>query len=146
VDGRGRLPADPGLLDELATLPQAHLIVDGYNVTKSGFGELPLATQRQRLLAGLAGLAAQTHAEITCCFDGTALDGRVPVTAPRGVRVLFSEPGETADELIRVLVRAEPPGRPVIVVSSDREVAEDARRAGAYALPATAVLRRLTRH
>jgi predicted RNA-binding protein with PIN domain len=61
------------------------------------------------------------------------------------VRVLFSQPGETADELIRVLVHAEPQGRPVIVVSSDREVADAARRAGAYALPATAVLRRLSR-
>lgn len=145
VDRRGRPFSDPRLLDELASLPQAHLIVDGYNVTKTGFGELPLATQRQRLLAGLSGIAAQTHAEITCCFDGTALEGRVPVSAPRGVRVLFSQPGETADELIRVLVHAEPQGRPVIVVSSDREVADAARRAGAYALPATAILRRLSR-
>ena len=45
--------------------------------------------------------------------------------------MLFSKPGETADELIRRLVRAEPPGRPVVVVSSDREVADGVRRSGA---------------
>jgi predicted RNA-binding protein with PIN domain len=57
--------------------------------------------------------------------------------------VLFSRKGQTADELIRRLVRAEPDGRPVVVVSSDREVADGVRRAGAYPLPADALLRRL---
>jgi predicted RNA-binding protein with PIN domain len=82
---------------------------------------------------------------VTVCFDGAALTGPVPSTTTRAVRVLFSSPGETADELIRRLVRAEPAGRPVVVVSSDREVAEGVRRAGARALPATALLRRFER-
>ena len=50
------------------------------------------------------------------------------------MRVLFSRKGETADELIRRLVRAEPAGRPVVVISSDREVADGVRRHGAYPL------------
>ena len=49
--------------------------------------------------------------------------------APRGVRVLFSAPGEIADDVIRRLVAAEPEGRPLMVVSSDKEVA-DRRRPG----------------
>lgn len=145
VGRRGRDLDDPHLLDQLLALPQAHLVVDGYNVTKTGFGDLPLETQRRRLLAGLGAVAARTGAEITCCFDGTALDTRVVASSPRGVRVLFSSPGETADELIRRLVRAEPEGRPLVVISSDREVASGVRRAGARALPATALLRRLGR-
>jgi hypothetical protein len=59
--------------------------------------------------------------------------------------VLFSKPGEIADELIRRLVRAEPAGRPLVVVSSDREVADGVRRAGARAVPAAALVRRLDR-
>ncbi|MCX9190837.1 RNA-binding protein [Carbonactinospora thermoautotrophica] len=136
---------DPALLDQLLALPQAHLIVDGYNVTKTGYGTLTLSEQRFRLLAGLGALAAQTGAEITCVFDGADLVEPVLLATPRGVRVLFSRQGETADELIRRLVRAEPHGRAVIVVSSDREVMEGVRRAGARPVPATMLLRRLAR-
>ena len=38
--------------------------------------------------------------------------------AVRGVRVLFSDPGVLADDLIRSLVGAEPEGRPLVVVSA----------------------------
>jgi predicted RNA-binding protein with PIN domain len=140
------LPADdPTVFDDLLSLPQVHLVVDGYNVTKSGYGALPLESQRSRLVTGLGALAARSGAEVTVCFDGAALDGPVPSSGSRSVRVLFSAPGETADELIRRLVRNEPPGRPVVVVSSDREVADGVRAAGARALPASALLRRLDR-
>lgn len=42
-------------------------------------------------------------------------------------------------------MRAEPPGRPVVVVSTDREVADGIRKAGARPVPSTMLLRRLTR-
>jgi predicted RNA-binding protein with PIN domain len=135
---------DPARLDQLLVLPKAHLVVDGYNVTKRGFAEISLEQQRGRLVKGLGGLAAQTRAEVTVVFDGAERVVGLP-PAPRGVRVLFSRKGETADELIRRLVRAEPAGRPVVVVSSDREVADGVRRHGAYPLGADALLRRLSR-
>ncbi|MGP3971544.1 NYN domain-containing protein [Streptomyces sp. 6N223] len=136
---------DPALLDQLLALPQAHLVVDGYNVTKTGYPTMPLEKQRLRLLGGLAVLAAQTGAEMTCVFDGAELAAPVMLAAPRGVRVLFSRPGQTADELIRRLVRAEPPGRPVVVVSSDREVADSVARSGARPVASALLLRRLSR-
>jgi len=136
---------DPALLDQLLALPQAHLVVDGYNVTKTGYPSMPLDKQRLRLLGGLAGLAAQTGAEVTCVFDGADLAAPVLLAPPRGVRVLFSKPGQTADELIRRLVRAEPPGRPVVVVSSDREVADGVAAAGARPVASVLLLRRLGR-
>ncbi len=135
---------DPARLDQLLALPRSHLVVDGYNVTKTGYGEISLEEQRNRLVRGLAALAARTGAEVTCVWDGAeAVHGVAP--PPRGVRVLFSRKGETADELIRRLVRAEPPGRPLVVVSSDREVADGVRRHGAYPLAAHTLLRRLAR-
>ncbi|MFI9640188.1 NYN domain-containing protein [Micromonospora sp. NPDC051925] len=141
---RARDTDDPARLDQLLALPRAHLVVDGYNVTKRGFGEMSLEQQRKRLITGLGGIAAQTGDEVTVVFDGAERMHGLPPT-PRGVRVLFSRKGETADELIRRLVRAEPPGRPVVVVSSDREVADGVRRHGAYPLGADSLLRRLAR-
>jgi predicted RNA-binding protein with PIN domain len=135
---------DPAVLDRLLELPKVHLVVDGYNVTKTGYGDLSLAQQRNRLTQVLAVLAARTGAEVTCVYDGANRPPAMPPT-PRGVRVLFSIPGQSADELIRRLVAAEPRGRPVVVVSSDREVADAARRAGAYPVASASLLARLER-
>ena len=153
--GDGAVPADvraralaedePGRLDQLLALPQVHLVIDGYNVTKTGYGSLPLDGQRQRLLTRLGALAAQTGAEVTVVFDGATLDSPTPTGSPRGVRTIFSPAGVTADTVIRRLVRAEPPGRAVVVVSSDREVADGVRAAGAWTVPSAALLRRLDR-
>jgi predicted RNA-binding protein with PIN domain len=133
---------DPALLEQVLALPQSHLIVDGYNVTKTGYGALPLVEQRRRLVDGLGVLAVRTGSEVTCCFDGAEVEARGALRV-RGVRVVFSEPGTTADELIRRLARAEPRGRPVVVVSSDAEVAASSRAAGARAVPSRALLRLL---
>lgn len=141
---RGLQPDDPAVIEELLCLPRVHLIVDGYNVTKTGYGALPLEAQRGRLVTSLAALAARTGAEVTVVFDGTDMPG-VRVQTPRGVRMLFSLPGETADERIRLLAAAEPPGRPVVVVSSDREVADGVRRTGARAVSSVGLLRVLGR-
>ncbi len=141
---KARAADDPSWLDELLGMPRVHLIVDGYNVTKRGFGELSLEQQRRRLVTGLGGIAAQTGIEVTVVFDGAERVHGLP-PAPRNVRVLFSRKGETADDLIRRLVRAEPSGRPVVVVSSDREVADGVRRHGAYPVASDALLRRLSR-
>lgn len=145
VAARALADDDPQLLDQLLALPQVHLIIDGYNVTKTGYGTLTLADQRARLMTGLGGLVAQTRVEVTVVFDGAELNAPVQVVAPRGVRVMFSAPGEIADDLIRQLVRAEPQGRAIAVVSSDREVAESVRRMGARAVPSSMLLRRLGR-
>ncbi|MEU8483102.1 NYN domain-containing protein [Streptomyces sp. NPDC048641] len=136
---------DPAILDQLLALPQAHLVVDGYNVTKTGYPTMPLEKQRLRLLGSLSQLAAQTGAEVTCVFDGAELAAPVLLAPPRGVRVLFSKAGITADELIRQLVRAEPSGRPVVVVSTDREVADGVAKSGARPVASVMLLKRLSR-
>ncbi|MFE4465816.1 NYN domain-containing protein [Oerskovia sp. NPDC056781] len=140
---RGRAGDDPALLDDVLAVPQMHLIVDGYNVSKTGFGTLTLAQQRRRLVDGLVRIASRTGAEVTCCFDGQEL-GHMPPASTRGVRVLFSS-GEIADHLIRRLVAAEPEGRPVAVVTSDREVADDVQAMGAVAIGSPALVGRLAR-
>jgi predicted RNA-binding protein with PIN domain len=135
---------DPAHVREVLALPQVHLIVDGYNVTRAVWDDTPLESQRARLLRGLAPLAARTGAEITVVFDGTHAESRPLVQAPRGVRVLFSPQEVLADDVIRDLVEAEPAGRPVAVVTSDQEVVRDVvRRPGVRAIGSRALLRLL---
>jgi predicted RNA-binding protein with PIN domain len=134
---------DPALLEQLLALPRARLVVDGYNVTKTAWPELTLTGQRDRLVNSLAALVARVAAETTVVFDAADLAERPPVAGPRGVKVMFSAPGVIADDLIRDLVAAEPPGRPVVVVSSDREVQGDVRARGFRAVEALALVRLL---
>lgn len=137
-----RRTADPVRLAAWIGLPGTHLIVDGYNVSKTGFGDLPLADQRDRLVRQLSALAARSSAEVTVVFDGAAVTTTRPFA--RGVRVLFSAPGVLADDVIADLVRAEPTGRPVVVISSDRRVADHAVRSGARSGPSSVFLALLT--
>ncbi len=142
---QGRAPDDPALLDALLAVPMTHLLVDGYNVTKSGYGGSTLEAQRSRLISGLAALHARTGTEVTVVFDGADQHSPLALSRPRGVRLLFSRTGETADDVLVRLTRLEPPGRPLLVVSDDREVADRCRRSGARPVPAPALLRLLAR-
>jgi predicted RNA-binding protein with PIN domain len=141
-DNGRRSAHDAAALDRLLALPNVHVIIDGYNVTKTGYGDLSLAEQRTRLVGALAPLAGQSGAEITVAFDGGAKPAVQPAT-PRGVRVLFSAADEIADDLIRRLVAAEPAGRPVVVVTSDQQVVTDTSRDGAWSVPSAVLLARL---
>jgi predicted RNA-binding protein with PIN domain len=133
-------PGSATALEQLLSLPRSRLIVDGYNVSKSAWGQTSLEAQRQRLLRALAPLVARTGAETTVVFDAARLTSRPVVSAPRGVKVVFSPPDVIADDVIRDLVAAEPPGRIVLVVSDDQEVARDVRSAGARAVAASALV------
>ncbi|MEV5962603.1 NYN domain-containing protein [Kribbella sp. NPDC051952] len=143
--GRTAPEDDPALFDELLALPQVHLVIDGYNVTKTAWPNSPLHSQRQRLVTALGALVAQRRIEVTVVFDGAELSGPVQLNPPRGVRVRFSPAGVIADDVIRQLVRAEPPGRPVVVVSTDREVAESIMKLGARSLSASSLIARIAR-
>ncbi len=135
---RAERAADPALLTAWLSVPGVHLVVDGYNVTKTGYPGLSLADQRNRLIHALGALASRTSAEVTVVFDGAA----VTVAPPRshGIRVLFSPENVIADDVIRQLVHAEPAGRAVIVVSSDREVVDGVRVDGARTAPSSVLL------
>ncbi len=124
------------------TLPQAHLIVDGYNVTKSGYAQLTLADQRDRLIRELSLLAGRTSAEITVVFDGASVV--VPQPRHRGVRVLYSPHGVLADDVITQLVAAEPVGRVLLVVTADNEILQEISRRGARPVTPTMLLTAFT--
>ena len=144
--GHGSMAVDdPALLEQLLALPRVHMVVDGYNVTKTAWPELALEKQRDRLLGALAPLVARSGAEVTVVFDAADKKERPLVNRPRGVRVLFSPVGVIADDVIRELVAAEPQGRPVVVVTTDQAVVRDVTRAGARAVASAALARLLSR-
>ncbi len=131
---------DTASLAGLLALPRAHLVVDGYNVSKTGWPQLTLAEQRDRLVRHLAALTVTVAPglEVTVVFDGASVV--VPQMNFRGVRVLYSPAGVTADDVIRRLVAAEPQGRVLLVVTADREIVDSVRRAGARTVAPPALL------
>ncbi len=123
-------PITATVLEQHLSLPHARLVVDGYNVSKAVWSSSSLETQRSRLLALLAPLVARTRAETTVVFDAAEVDLRPAVSAPRGVKVLFSPYGVIADRVIEDLVAAEPDGRVVVVVTDDQELRSRTRSRG----------------
>ena len=71
-------------------------------------------------------------------FDGVT--GEVSPVASRSIAVRYSPTGVTADEMIADTLGSLSDDEAVIVVSSDREVADDARRQGATVLRSSAFL------
>ena len=133
-------PGAASVLEQLLTLPRSRLLVDGYNVSKNAWGSSSLEAQRLRLLTGLAPLVARTGAETTVVFDAANLTARPVVSAPRGVKVVFSPPGVIADDVIRSEIERLPADRHVVIVTNDAEVQRDARAAGCNVVSSNALL------
>jgi uncharacterized protein len=117
-----------------------HIIVDGYNLIRqsprlSRLDRRDIALGREALIAGLAAYHRIKPHRITVVFDGVkAPAGSPPRDIIRGVRILFSRQGETADAVIVRLARQE--GEKALVVSSDGAVAHAALACGAAAIDA----------
>jgi predicted RNA-binding protein with PIN domain len=133
--------------EHLLRAPGAVLVVDGYNVTMTGWPELPAAEQRRRLLAAVSDLAHRTSTPVELVFDGAEVEPlSVPAPTRALVRVRFSDPGVEADDVIIDLVGRIPAATPVIVASSDNRVRTGVRRRGANLLHARQLVTLLRRH
>ncbi len=117
----------------------AAILIDGYNVAKLGWPGRPLVEQRDALVERTENLARRHGADVTIVFDG---DSVVGAHAPRHrtVRIVFSPAGVTADDVIRGQVARLPADRAVVVVTNDREIVADVRRAGANVVPSNAYM------
>jgi ribosomal protection tetracycline resistance protein len=137
-----------------------HILVDGYNAIFRLPGLRDLARRdleraREELVRRLAEALGRSGSKvrITVVFDGNqvAAGARGKRTGGAGkVAVLFSAPGETADQRIQRLVeagRSAAKGRQAYfrVVSSDRELAGRAQLWGAEAVTCEAFMLELGR-
>ncbi len=84
------------------------VVVDGYNVAKRAWPELPsLVEQRDRLIDRMVRLHASSRAEVRIVFDGTEA-GAVAASKGQPVTIIFTETGVTADDEILRLVPTVP--------------------------------------
>ena len=123
----------------LLTTERMQVLIDGYNVAKAGWPSMSLEEQRDHAVAGAERVARRWGADIIVVFDGSDVVG----AAARGrrlVAVTFSAPGQTADDAIRAMVRQSPPEQPITVVTSDRAIVDDVRRAGCTVIPSATLL------
>lgn len=112
-----------------------HLVIDGYNVirrsgTLGAKEAVALELGREALLERLRQYKRIRGHRITVVFDAASK----PVAAEersreKGITVIYSASGETADTAIKRMCRSE--GGSLVVVTSDRELGEYAEGCGA---------------
>jgi predicted RNA-binding protein with PIN domain len=112
-----------------------HLIIDGYNLIRQSpdlqrLDARELELGREALLNRLAAYRRLVRHKITVVFDGwQGGDLKESRDQHQGILVIYSRLGEPADEVIKRLLTRE--RERAMVVSSDRELQDCARRAGA---------------
>jgi len=122
-----------------------HILVDGYNFLHASAGTdhdwtgLPLEQARAAMVSFLADVGRPRRESLTVVFDGAGtMQYDTRAENRRGVEVIFSEAGVTADEVIRDMVGKAPDPRSVLVVTADREIRDFVRKPGARVIaPAT---------
>lgn len=129
---KGLTGEDPRTLEGWLKAKNLHVLVDGYNVTKSkgGFGDLELPKQRQRLVQELNSVARKRGVKVTIVFDGSHVPPGSARLAKGPAVVEYSRPDEIADDHLVALLE-KLPAYPVLVVTDDRELRDRAARRGA---------------
>ena len=133
---KGRLEDAPETLEQWMATAEVTLVVDGYNVTHSatGFSNLGLEQQRTRLRDVLKKLSNRTKVPTVLVWDGGVV---APGTKRRSSGYLteeYSAPDRSgkgtekdrADRHIVELLKKMPP-HPVVVVTNDRGLQDEAR-------------------
>ncbi len=111
-----------------------HLIIDGYNylhrnIVSGPFDAADLEPARRYLLERLYEYKRSSKTRITVVFDATRGDALSRYRENhKGIEVVYSRRGETADEVILEAIRSRPEG--LVVVTSDRAIIDEAKRQG----------------
>ncbi|HKC65829.1 MAG TPA: NYN domain-containing protein [Pyrinomonadaceae bacterium] len=107
-------------------------LIDGNNVMAQRVGwHKDKRKARRKLMDELARFAHGRRVSVTVVFDGAPEEFFADGTSYKGVRLFYAERGSNADERIKQLVEGERERRTLIVVTSDRALADYVRRCGA---------------
>ena len=117
-----------------------HIIIDGYNLIRQSNRLSILDLQdiqlgRDALVDMLAAYKKVKSHRITVVFDGT----RAPLLSQqrnrlKGITIIFSHKGESADTVIKKMAHKE--GQAALVVSSDQDIVHSAAASGAATISA----------
>ncbi len=119
-------------------------LVDGNNVMGQRVGwHRDKAGARRRLLTELAQFAREARVSVQVVFDGAPEEHFPDGSSFMGVRLFYAARGADADARIKQMVDASRERRTLIVVTSDRALADYVRRSGAQVMRAGEFRRRL---
>ena len=124
-----------------------HIIIDGYNLIRqspdlSRIDHADLQAGREALVTLLATYKKVKPHRITVVFDGTRAPGlTLERDRQKGIAIVFSRQGETADSVIKRMAAREREG--ALVVSSDRDVTAYAQSRGAAVMDSPAFEQKL---
>lgn len=111
------------------------IIIDGYNLIRQShrfgkYDQRELQLGRDALIEMLAAYKKKAAHRITVVFDGqSAPEFTYQRDKVQGIQIIYSHQGETADAVIRKLAATKKDK--AMVVSSDRQVVQDAASSGA---------------
>jgi predicted RNA-binding protein with PIN domain len=119
-------------------------LIDGNNVMGQRVGwHKDRVRARRDLLDELAQFALTKKVRVAVVFDGAPDEHFADGSSYRGVRVYYAARGSDADERIKALVENSRERRTLLVVTSDRALAEYVRRCGAQVVRAGEFRRRM---
>jgi predicted RNA-binding protein with PIN domain len=119
-------------------------LVDGNNVMAQRVGwHRDKAGARRGLLEELARFARARGVSVSVVFDGAPEEFFADGSSYKGVRVFYSERGSDADERIKGMVEETRGRRTLLVVTSDRRLADYVRRCGAQVVRSGEFRRRM---
>ena len=125
-----------------------HIIIDGYNLIKnsptlSALDRQDLQLGREALIDLLADYRKVKPHKITVVFDGAgSIDGTSSRDRIKGIQVIFSRHGQSADSVIKNMAAKE--REKALVVSSDRDVVHAASSCQSATIPVAQFETRLT--
>ncbi len=111
------------------------VLVDAYNVAKWRWPTVGPGDLRARLVA-MAGLISQrTGATIHLVFDGAHSGSTLKPGGSAKVRVVYTEAGVEADDVVLAMAAKAPVSAPIVVVSNDMRVVDGALGLGVNVVP-----------
>lgn len=120
------------LIDEHAG---AGALADVAHLSRDPYGHDPFESARRELLSDVATYAQGRYDAVVVFDAANNLSDERPTFVPGGVRMVFSQTGESADTVIeRYAVRAREQGREVLLVTSDNTI-----RATVGGIPVTTI-------
>jgi predicted RNA-binding protein with PIN domain len=110
-------------------------LVDGNNVMAQRVGwHRDKGGARRALMDDLARFALGRRVSVAVVFDGAPEQHFADGASYKGIRIFYAERGSNADERIKQLVEGARERRTLIVITSDRALADYVRRCGAQVI------------